>query len=133
MLVDTNVILDVALRRPGLFDGSQRALVRCEAEGCELRIAWHTVANLFYILRKDRGGEKTVEFLRDLPAAFEVAPVAHTDALRALASGLRDLEDALQVSAAEACSADVILTRNKADFGTPAGISVLTPEEFSSR
>jgi predicted nucleic acid-binding protein len=47
VLVDTNVILDVALRRPGLFDGSQRALVRCEAEGFELRIAWHTVANLF--------------------------------------------------------------------------------------
>ena len=90
MLVDTNVILDVALRRPGLFEGSQRALVRCEAEGCELRIAWHTMANLFYILRKDRGGEKTVEFLQDLLSAFEVAPVAHGDALRALASGLRD-------------------------------------------
>ena len=43
------------------------------------------------------------------------------------------LEDALQVSAAEACRADVILTRNKADFGTPVRITVLTPEEFSSR
>lgn len=99
MLLDTNVILDVALRRPGLFDGSKRALEKCEAESHEIST---------------------------------VAPVGHADALRAVGFGLNDFEDALQLSAAESCRADVILTRNKADFGNPPNIAVLAPDEFAT-
>ena len=95
-------------------------------------ISWHTLSNLFYLLRRDRGAEKTVEFLHHLLTISNVAPVGHADALRAIASGLKDFEDALQLSAAESCRANVILTRNKADFGNPPNIAVLTPEEFAS-
>ena len=131
VLLDTNVILDVALRRVGLFDGSKRALEKCEAEAHEMCVSWHTLSNLFYILRRDRGAEKTIEFLRHLLSITTVAPVGHTDAFRAIGFGLNDFEDALQLSAAESCRANVILTRNKADFGNPANIAVLTPEEFA--
>ena len=131
ILLDTNVILDVALRRPGLFEGSKRALEKCESESHEMHISWHTLSNLFYILRRDRGAEKTVEFIRHLLSISTVAAVGQTDALRAVAYGLNDFEDALQLSAAESCRADVILTRNKADFGKPPNIAVLTPEEFA--
>lgn len=131
VLLDTNVILDVALRRPGLFEGSKRALEKCDAESHEMHLSWHTLSNLFYILRRDRGAEKTVEFLRHLLSISTVAPVGHADAIRALGFGLNDFEDALQLSAAESCRADVILTRNKADFGNPPNIAVLTPEEFA--
>ena len=131
VLLDTNVILDVALQRSGLFEGSKRALEKCEAESCELSISWHTLSNLFYILRRDRGAEKTIEFLRHLLSIASVAPVGHADALRAIGFGLNDFEDALQLSAAESCRADVILTRNKTDFGNPTNIAVLTPEEFA--
>jgi predicted nucleic acid-binding protein len=131
VLLDTNVILDVALQRAGLFEGSKRALEKCESESHEMQISWHTLSNLFYILRRDRGGEKTVEFLRHLLSICTVAPVSHADALRAVSYELNDFEDALQLSTAEACRADVILTRNKADFGTPVNLRVLTPEEFA--
>jgi predicted nucleic acid-binding protein len=131
VLLDTNVILDVALQRPGLFEGSKHALEKCEAESHELFVSWHTLSNLFYILRRDRGTEKTVEFLRQLLTISTVAPVSHADALRAIGYGLKDFEDALQLSSAEGCKADVILTRNKADFGNPANITVLSPEEFA--
>ncbi len=131
VLLDTNVILDVALRRPSLFEGSKRALEKCEAESYELRISWHTLSNLFYILRRDRGAGETVEFIRHLLSVCTVVPVGHADAVRAVEFGLNDFEDALQLSAAESCRADLILTRNKADFGNPPNLSVLTPEEFS--
>jgi predicted nucleic acid-binding protein len=129
--LDTNVILDVALGRPGLVEGSKRALEKCQAESHELWISWHTLSNIFYILRRDRGAEKTMEFLRDLLSVAAVVSVGHADALRAIAFQLTDFEDALQLSAAESCRADVILTRNRTDFRNPPGISVLTPEEFS--
>ncbi len=125
------MILDVALRRHGLFEGSKRALEKCEAELHEMFISWHTLSNLFYILRRDRGTEKTVEFLRHLLTISTVAPVGHSDALRAVGFGLNDFEDALQLSAAESCRADMILTRNKADFGTPVNMAVFSPEEFA--
>ena len=131
VLLDTNVILDVALRRPGLFEGSKRALEKCEAESHEMHISWHTLSNLFYILRRDRGAVETVEFLRHLLGISTVASVGHAAALRAVEFGLNDFEDALQLSAAESCRADVILTRNKTDFGSPPKIAVLTPEEFA--
>ena len=131
VLLDTNIILDVALRRPGLFEGSKRALEKCEAQSHEMCISWHTLSNLFYLLRRDRGGEKTVEFIRHLLSISTVASVGHADALRAVGYGLNDFEDALQLSAAESCRCEVILTRNKSDFGNPANIAVLTPEEFT--
>jgi len=131
VFLDTNVILGVALRRPGLFEGSDRALKKCEAESHEMRVSWHTLSNPFYILRRDCGGEKTVEFIRHLLSISTVAPDGHADALRAVEFGLNDFEDALQLSAAKSCRADVILTRNKADFGNRPNIAVLTPEEFA--
>lgn len=92
---------------------------------------WHTLSNLFYILRRDRGSQKAVEFLRDLLSVTTVTPVGHADALRAVDLGLNDFEDALQLSAAESCRADVIVSRNKADFGKSPKIPVLAPEEFA--
>jgi predicted nucleic acid-binding protein len=132
VLLDTNVILDVALRRQTLFDGSKCALEKCEVEAHEMFVSWHTLSNLFYILRRDRGAEKTIEFLRHLLSISTVSPVGHADALRAIGRGLNVFEDALQFSAAESCRADVILTRNKSDFGSMPSITVLTPEEFST-
>jgi predicted nucleic acid-binding protein len=131
VFLDTNVILDVALRRPNLFEGSRRALEKCQDEGHETRCSWHTVSNLFYILRRDRGAAKSVEFIGDLLKMTVVASVGHQDALRAVNFGLNDFEDAMQLAAAEGCSADVILTRNTADFGRAPSVRVLTPEEFA--
>jgi predicted nucleic acid-binding protein len=131
ILVDTNVLLDIALKRDGLFEGSARALAKCGVEYHDVHITWPTFSNLFYILRRDRGVEKAVEFLRELLEVSRVASVGHTEAVRAFEYGLADFEDALQRSAAEACEANVILTRNKSDFGSPSRILLLTPEEFA--
>ena len=45
-----------------------------------------------------------------------MASTRRADALSATTSGMRDFEDALQMAAAVACGADVILTRNLTDF-----------------
>ena len=48
---------------------------------------------------------------------------------RAFTLGFDDLEDAMQAVAAEACHADVIVTRNTADFAA-SQVPVLTPVGF---
>jgi hypothetical protein len=55
-----------------------------------------------------------------------------SDARAARAMGFGDFEDALQASSAEACSADVIVTRNTTDFAK-SGVTALSPQEFLRR
>lgn len=129
ILVDANVWLDVALARPGLHDASGRALAHCGQGDNAAFVAWHTLSNVYYILQNQADRDQAIAFLSDLLAWVEVVNVGHTDALRAMGYGMRDFEDALQLSAAEACAADVILTRNVSDFrGSP--IPARTPEEL---
>ena len=73
--------------------------------------------------------DRAIEFLKDLLEWVQIVSVEHADAVRAFGYGMRDFEDALQVSAAEAGLADVILTRNSADF-RKSPIPARTPEEF---
>jgi hypothetical protein len=42
---------------------------------------------------------------------------------------LSDIEDAMQIAAAIACRANVIVTRNVGDFST-SPIAVMTPEDY---
>jgi predicted nucleic acid-binding protein len=130
ILVDTNLFLDIALKRKSFHANSRLALRRCTREGEAVMIAWHTLSNLFYVVRKERGREFAMRFIRRMLEVVSVASVDHDAALLALSYGMADFEDGLQVAAAERNRANIIVTRNKSDFSPPAGILVLTPEEF---
>lgn len=129
VLLDTNVILDVALKREPFVAASSATLRKCEADGIEKFVAWHSLSNLFYILGKDRGAGSAIEFLEWLVTIARVPTVGHPDAVEALRFGMTDFEDALQLSAAIACGASVLITRNAADFKN-SPVTVRTPEQF---
>jgi len=129
ILIDANVLLDVALARPGLHEASGEALSQCGREENTAFVAWHTLSNVYYILRRQADHDRAVEFLEDLLQWVQVVGVGHADAVRAFGYRMRDIEDALQLSAAEACSADVILTRNIGDFRA-SPIRACTPDDF---
>ena len=58
--------------------------------------------------------------------------VGDAEARRALALGFADFEDAMQTAAAEACAAEVLVTRDPKGF-TQSLLAVLSPEEFLLR
>ena len=92
-------------------------------------VAWHSLSNFYYLVRPTRGDASVRDFLVDLTGFVTVAP-ADTDALRyATALPLRDFEDAMQVAAARSCGAEVIATRNVADFEA-SPIAARTPAEL---
>lgn len=116
ILLDADVLLDVALDRTPHADASSALLDLLERRSRRAFVAWHTVANLYYLLRPAEGADRAREFLDDLTGFVTVAP-AGTDALRyALALPMADLEDAMQVAAARECGALYIATRNVRDF-----------------
>ena len=125
-LIDTDVLLDVALAREPHLAQSANVLRWAEAEG-EAAVAWHSLPNCAYLL-KDSGRV----YLDRLLQIVEVAPVTTADALRALTLPMPDVEDAFQAAAALAWSADVVVTRNTADYRR-SPVPAMTPAAFLQR
>lgn len=127
VLLDTDVLIDVALDRAPHAAASAALLDLLDRRPSSAFVAWHTVANFYYLVSPTRGGRSARDFVLDLLRFTEVAP-ATTDGLRkATRLGLRDFEDAMQVVAAEACGAEVIATRNVRDYAR-ASVRVATPK-----
>lgn len=106
VLIDTDVLLDVALARKPHVDDSADVLRWAESSG-DAAVAWHSLTNCAYLLR---GSGCT--FLAKLLRIVQVAPAGDAEARMAMELNLNDLEDAFQVAAAMAFGAKRIVTRN---------------------
>ena len=92
-------------------------------------VAWHSISNLYYLLRSALADAKAREFISDL-LRFAAVASGGTDAVRqALLIPMRDFEDALQVSAALSGGAELIVTRNIRDF-VRSPLPAVTPSHF---
>jgi len=123
VLLDTDVLLDVALARDPHLAESAEVLRWAEAGG-DAAVAWHSIANCAYLLKT--AGRP---FLSRLLEIIEVAPTSTGAARRALEMPMRDIEDALQAAAAVAWDADAIVTRNIRDFHR-SPVRPLSPSAF---
>lgn len=127
LLLDINVLLDVAFARPG-EPGSSQVIAVC-GRGHEAFVAWHTLATLSYLIERQHSAGEAREFVRGLLGWADIAPVSRADAVQALGWRMKDFEDALQAAAAVACGAQVIVTRNERDFKN-SPVPALSPEVF---
>lgn len=129
ILLDTDVLIDVALDRRPHSEPASELLDRIERGQEKACIAWHTVSNFYYLAARTQGGASAREFVLDLTRFVSVAETS-ADALRyAAALPMSDFEDAMQVAAARTSGASRIVTRNVRDYaGSP--IRAVTPGEF---
>ena len=116
ILLDTDVLIDVALDRHPYSGPASQILDRVEHGAESACIAWHSVSNLYYLIAPSRGGVSARDFIMELTRFVAVA-ATDTEAVR-YAAGLPmpDFEDAMQVAAARACGARTIVTRNVRDY-----------------
>jgi predicted nucleic acid-binding protein len=131
VLLDTNVILDVAQERTPFNASATRILRASDFERTHLFVTASSATDIYYILRKSAGRETAFVFLMDLFKVVDVCPVDKNILLEALASNFPDFEDAVQNAAAIETRVEIIVTRNKADYAT-SSLTVLTPDEFAS-
>lgn len=126
VLVDTDVLLDVALAREPHLDASKR-LLQWASDNGDAAIVWHSLANCAYLLKD--GGRA---FLEKLLTFVEVVPTGTAEARRDLDLPMTDLEDALQAAAALAFEADCIVTRNVKDY-RHSPVPALLPKAFLAK
>jgi predicted nucleic acid-binding protein len=116
ILIDTDVLIDVALDRHPHTVASSKLLDRIENGSEDASIAWHSVSNLYYLVSPSLGGISTRDFIVELTRFVGVAPADAESIRYAAALPMDDFEDAMQVAAARACGARQIVTRNLGDY-----------------
>lgn len=128
ILIDTDVLIDVALDRQPFSDAASELLDRLQTGPRRAFAAWHTLSSFHYLVAPSHGGSDIRDFITDLTRFVAVAECG-TDAIAYAAQlGMADFEDAMLVAAARACGARFIVTRNARDFRR-SPIPAVTPAE----
>ena len=129
VMLDLNVLLDVAQRREPFYAASAAVLSQA-IEGPNVAcLPGHALTTLHYIVAKHAGREPAGTLVDWVLDHLEVVPQDRAQFVRARNLKLTDFEDAALASAAEASGCALIVTRNVADFGS-SPVPAVTPEEF---
>ena len=131
ILLDTDVLIDVALDRRPHADPAAQLVDRIEHGAEAAFIAWHSVANFYYLVAPALGSVNARDFIVELTRFVAVAATDTTGIRYAAALPMADFEDAMQVAAARACGARLIVTRNVKDYAR-SPIRAVTPQEALS-
>lgn len=132
VLVDADILIDVALDRAPFVDDAAALLERLERGPSRGVVAWHTLANFHYLVSPHRGRADSRRFIAELSTFLDVAPTTTTHLRLALESALVDFEDALQLGAAIAAGAEFIATRNLRDYRR-SPVPALAPADVLTR
>ena len=128
ILIDTDVLIDVALDRQPFSDAASELLDRLQTGPKRAFVAWHSLSNFYYLVTPAGGGSDARDFITEL-IRFVAVPDCGTDAIVFAAGlGMEYFEDAMQVAAARACGARFVVTRNARDFRR-SPIPAITPLE----
>lgn len=132
VLLDTNVILDVILKRQPWFADSKAVWDAHCQQRLEALLAATTLTNLFYILRREIGTRKSRIATRACLKTFGILPVTSADLWDADGLPGADFEDNLEIACAQRASLDAIVTRDASGFSA-SPIPVMTPTELLAK
>ncbi|MCA2724259.1 MAG: PIN domain-containing protein [Microcystis sp. M048S1] len=129
ILIDTNIIIDNALEREPFWNASEQVLSLIEKGTIAGYISASTFSDLYYIIRKARGRDWTLTYLKQLITFCQIATVNQAAIIMAFTTNFQDFEDSIQYSTAVVNQLDAIIARNPQDFPiiTPR---IITPEQL---
>lgn len=131
VLLDTNVVLDVLLRR-GEWLAEAEAIWQASLDGSlESCITASSLTDIYYIGRRLVGDQAAREAVRKCLDVLTVVPVDEETLEAAYALSAGDFEDALQIASAMRNDVEAIVTRDPDDF-ISAPVRVLSPTELAA-
>lgn len=129
LLIDTNVVLDVLLKRQPFYKTGMEVLKLCAQKNIQEYVSASAVTDIYYIANKMIKDKRIVrDLLKNLLQVVSVAAVSEKEIIQALELEWNDFEDSVQYSVALLNTMDGLVTRNPVDYAE-SELSVWTPEE----
>jgi predicted nucleic acid-binding protein len=116
VLIDTNVLLDVALRRWPFYIDAVKVFQQAKDGKIKGHVSVVSLKDMFYISGKSDRKLESFDIIEEMSSKFNVIDATAEDSVYALASDVKDYEDGLLVCSAIRNGMDAIITRNEKDF-----------------
>jgi len=129
VLIDSDVLLDIALNRRPFVDESVLAFDALIKQSAQVYYTPIILANIIYIVQKHKNRIVAQRFMQYALELGDVLPVSKSTFLDSFKLNRNDLEDGIQLQAAIQNEVSLILTRNKRDYRNKQ-IPALSPEEY---
>jgi len=130
IFIDTDIILDVVTGRLPYSVEASSLFTLIEEGHIKSSTSSLSFSNIYYVLRKYTTHHRVVSRLKELSELLQIINVDDTIIKRALQSGFKDFEDAIQYQTALTNpNIEVIVTRNIKDY-KEAELPVMSPETF---
>ena len=130
VLIDTNVILDVLLKRSPFYEAAIEVLKLSVREDIQEFVLASAITDIYYIAYKNMRDKAVVrELLKKLLLIVSVAGVSEEEIQKALELGWKDFEDSVQYSVALLNEMNGLITRNVKDYSS-SEIQVWEPNQF---
>ena len=129
LLIDTNVVPDVLLRREPFFRTAAEVLNLTQRDEVWEYVSASAITDIYYIANKQMKDRDAVrDLLKRLLMIVSVAAVSEREIQNALNLAWGDFEDSVQYSVALLNEMDGIVTRNPSDY-QEANIRIWLPEQ----
>lgn len=129
VLLDTNVVLDVWLRREPFAAQADPLFVHMEQGALRVFLCATTLPTLEYLACKHADRALVRRHIKRMLALVDIAPVTRAVLVAAADSAMSDFEDAVVAASAHACGVATLITRNARDFAK-SGLRVYTPAQW---
>ena len=126
ILIDTNVVLDLAQEREPFVHAADKLL---SVEELRLFVTASAVTDIYYLQKRYGGDANARAFLGYMLKTLHILEVTGADCRTALMLPMPDYEDALQAVCARRAKCSYIITRDEQHYeGAP--VPAITPERF---
>lgn len=129
VFLDTNIVVDFLGERENFYIPSAKVMTLADQKKIRVFVSPISLATSYYLIAKNENQKTALEKIRKFKLLSSISAMNDEVAEKAIASGFKDFEDALQYFSALATNCDFIITRNEKDFKN-ALIPVMNAESF---
>lgn len=130
LLIDSNVVLDIFLKREPFFSMSVRAVSLSRSHDVNNFISAASVTDIYYLAYKKLKDHQALrKMFKDIFEFVGVVNVTDKDIHAAFALNWKDFEDSVQYAVAKSNNFDGIVTRNMQGFDGDE-VKIFTPEDI---
>ncbi len=130
IFVDSDIILDLIAKRDPFYTAAAKFFTYIDKSDFSAVTSPVVISNIFYILQKLKGRDFALKNIRKLRVLLGIITIDEKIIDLALASDIKDFEDAIQLYTAKQNNIEFLITRNVKDY-SDKDINIMTAEEFN--